>query len=210
MLCRRHRPGSWVQAAAALSTAMIWRYSHPFDVVLSSWLQMIKDESQTFCFPRYMDKVIDRTNSPSMLTSFDLFHSLGLPLTVLNFDHHRHNIAVLFLRAIGAENIFDQVELTITREANRSLTPSTWFMARGKTVVTGFSEIRRRPRRSSFFHLAHGGDSVRRRGVALCEFGAGLCHCGVHLRRRGATDMVAGGDRAFESEHGKHIAVDGG
>jgi hypothetical protein len=96
----------------------------PFDLVLSCWLQMIKTGSQTFCFSHYMDKVIDRTNSPSMLTSFDLFHSLGLPLTVLNFDHHRRNIAAPFLRAIGAENLIGQVELTTTREANRSLTPS--------------------------------------------------------------------------------------
>ena len=96
----------------------------PFDLVLSCWLQMIKDGNQTFCFSSYMDKVIDRTNSPSMLTSCDLFHSLGLPSTVLNFDHHRHNIAVPFLRAIGAENLIGQVELTTKREANRSLTPS--------------------------------------------------------------------------------------
>lgn len=96
----------------------------PFDMVLSCWLQMIKNESQTFYFSSYMDKVIDGTNSPSMLNSFALFHNLGLPLTVLNFDHHRHNIAVPFLRAIGAENLIDQVEMTTTREANRSLTPS--------------------------------------------------------------------------------------
>lgn len=96
----------------------------PFDLVISCWLQMIKTESQTFHFSSYMDKVIDGTNSPSMLNSFALFHNLGLPLTVLNFDHHRHNIAVPFLRAIGAENLIDQVEMTTTREANRSLTSS--------------------------------------------------------------------------------------
>ncbi len=96
----------------------------PFDMVLSCWLQMIKTGQQAFYFSSYMDKVIDGSNSPSMLNSFALFHSLGLPLTVLNFDHHRHNIAVPFLRAIGAENLIDQVEMTTTREANRSLTSS--------------------------------------------------------------------------------------
>ncbi len=96
----------------------------PFDFVLSCWLQMMKDGTQTFCFSSYMDKVIDGAYSPSMLNSFAFFHCLELPLKVLNFDHRRHNIAEPFLRAIGAENLIGQVELTTTREANRSLTPS--------------------------------------------------------------------------------------
>lgn len=96
----------------------------PFDLVFSYWLQMIKGESQTFSFSSYMEKAIHGKHSPSMLNSFAFFHSLGLPLTVLNFDHHRRNIAAPFLRAIGAENLIGQVELTTTREANRSLTPS--------------------------------------------------------------------------------------
>lgn len=96
----------------------------PFDVALSSWLQMIKDGTQKICFSSYVNKMVDGSYLPSMLNSFEFFHGLGLPLAVLNFDHHRHNIAAPFLRAIGAENLIGQVELTTTREANRSLTPS--------------------------------------------------------------------------------------
>jgi hypothetical protein len=102
----------------------------PFDFVFSSWRQGLKDSRGIPTFANYLNGILDGTQkAPSMLDSFKSFHSLGLPLTVLNFDHHRRNIVDPFLRAIGAESLIGQVEMTTAREANRSLTPSEACLA---------------------------------------------------------------------------------
>ncbi|MGE3297461.1 MAG: hypothetical protein AB7I68_08895, partial [Porticoccaceae bacterium] len=102
----------------------------PFDFVFSVWRQRFKDSSDIPTFAAFLDGILDGTEkAPSMLGSFRSFHSLGLPLTVLNFDHHRRNIVDPFLRAIGAESLIGQVEMTTVREANRSLTPSEACLA---------------------------------------------------------------------------------
>lgn len=102
----------------------------PFDFVFSCWRQSLKDSINLPPFINYIDAILDGTRmAPSMLGSFEFIHGLGLPLTVLNFDHHRRNIVDPFLRAIGAENLIGLVEMTTIREANRSLTPSEASLA---------------------------------------------------------------------------------
>lgn len=102
----------------------------PFDFVFSCWRQKFKNSPNAPSFSNFIDEVLDdKKKSLSMLGSFDFFHSLDLPLAVLNFDHHRSDIAASFLRSIGAISLIDQVEVTTAREANRSLTPSEACLA---------------------------------------------------------------------------------
>lgn len=102
----------------------------PFDFIFSAWRQDLKHFISAPPFSSYIDGILDGTRkTPSMLGSFEFFHGLDLPLTVLNFDHHRRNLVEPFLHAIGAENLINQVEVTTVREANRSLTPSESLLA---------------------------------------------------------------------------------
>lgn len=96
----------------------------PFSFVFSAWRQGLKDANPVSSFSDYVEYIVDGKVALSMFDSFALFDSFGLPLAVINFDYHRSNIAATFLRAIGAENLIGQVEMTTEREANRSLTPS--------------------------------------------------------------------------------------
>lgn len=101
----------------------------PFDFVFSAWRQGLMDARQVSGFSDYVGYIVDGKRSLSMLDSFALFEGLGLPLSVINFDHHRRDIAAPFLRAIDAENMLHEVERTTEREANRSLTPSEACLA---------------------------------------------------------------------------------
>lgn len=100
-----------------------------FDFVSSAWRQWLVDAGQLLSFSDYVEGVISGEIKLSMLHWFAFFHGLGLPLSVLNFDCHRRDLAVSFLHAIDENSLIDQLEITTGREVNRSLTPSEACLA---------------------------------------------------------------------------------
>lgn len=102
----------------------------PFDLFFSAWRQNFKYKMNTPVFSRYIEKIIGgESEPPSMIAAFNFFHCSKVPIKVINYDHHKKNVASAFLNAIGCEKMGLEFSDTAIREINKSLTPSEVCLA---------------------------------------------------------------------------------
>lgn len=102
----------------------------PFDVLFSTWRQLLKQRINVPGFSEYVDLVLENPDDvPSMIGSFEFFHNLDAPLRVINYDRNKDTVCESFLSVLSEENFCEKMDMENVGEANKSLSPSEVCLA---------------------------------------------------------------------------------